>query len=129
METNERIAQLKWKTLLVYLRGLKRLIRLENLDEWILEVIDVIENNSWEKAPENSVLLALFELWFQLKWYNFDLEEKLILLDGLEAIIPSKQDGAWLNVIIDDLREYAKESITTNLRLQSSREDYERRRP
>lgn len=113
---------------IVTLEGIEKIIKEENLDQWLLKIASILKNRllmgnirkdtgNWPR--EDNVVLALFEIWYQLTWNNFDSMSKLILLEGLELLIVTDKYNHKLLRILDLTRNIAKENIKSDYSLRA----------
>ena len=110
----------------VTLEGIEQIIKEEKLDKWLLKIISIIRNrlligklrketDNWPR--KDNIVLAVFDIWYQLTWYAFDPMSKLILLDGLEMLIVKEGSNHKLLRVIDLTRNIAKNNIKSELAL------------
>ena len=116
----------------VELEGIEQIIKNERLDLWLLKFTSIIKrrflinyplDETNEESRESDIILALCDLWYGLKWDDFDATSKLILVEGIELLIDKDQVNPKLLRVVDWIKHLAKESIKTELTLEALRED------
>lgn len=126
IETDSKISKFKWECLQVYLEGIESIIKNEQLDQWILVVVELasrrISKTATWKNQEEKVIVSLLELWFQILWLDFDPEEKLIVIEGLELQIGRNKWNDKILYIIDYLRKAAEESSVLSIKMKHDRD-------
>jgi len=112
----------------IQLESLELTIKNEGLDSWILSLVREIKKRfitnfpiitTVEESRDADIVMAVFDLWYYLKWEAFDASSKLILLEGIEQIILEEAANQKLLRILDLTKNLAKTNIQTELSIKA----------